>query len=90
VGLIGYKTLSPVGASHDEATLSNGPGMLGCPFRASSFWGTVFPWRCHGLKVNCPCGASDLAKIRAGFLKNPERLIDGIPVANHPENFELW
>ena len=54
VGLIRYKTLSPVGAPHDDATLSDGPGRLGCPFRAYSFLGTVFPWRCHGLKEECP------------------------------------
>ena len=54
LGLIRYKILSPVGAPHDDATLSDGPGMLGCPFRAYSFLGTVFPWRCHGLKEKCP------------------------------------
>jgi hypothetical protein len=31
-----------------------------------------------------------LAEVRAGFLKNPERLIHGIPVANRPENLEMW
>ncbi len=54
VGLIRYKTLSPAGAPHDEATLSDGAGRLGRPFRAYSFLGTVFPWRCHGLKERCP------------------------------------
>jgi hypothetical protein len=43
-----------------------------------------------GWKRSAPCGASDLAKIRAGFLKNPEGLIHGIPVANRPENLEIW
>jgi hypothetical protein len=45
---------SPQGAPHDEANFSNGPGMFGCPFRAYCFWGRFFPWRCHGLEVNCP------------------------------------
>ena len=54
MGLICYKTVSSAGAPHDDATLSDGPGRLGCPFRAYSFLGTVFPWRCHGLKEKCP------------------------------------
>ena len=54
VGSIRYRALSPAGAPHDEATVSDGPRMLACPFRAYSFWGTVFPWRCHGLKEKCP------------------------------------
>jgi hypothetical protein len=35
-----------------------------------------------------PYGASGWAEIRAGFLKTPERLIHGIPVANRPENLK--
>jgi hypothetical protein len=38
-----------------------------------------------GWKKSAPCGASDLAKIRAGFLNKAERLILGTPIANHPD-----
>jgi hypothetical protein len=66
VGLIRFKTLSPAGAPHEDATLSEGPGMLGGPFRADSFLGTVFPWRCHGLEEKCP-----VRGVRLG--ENPRR-----------------
>jgi len=33
---------------------------------------------------------SDLAEFRAGHLKNAERLIHGVPNANHPENSDKW
>ena len=54
VGSIRNKALSPAAAPNDEATISDGTSMLACPFRAYSFWGTVFPWRCHGLEEKCP------------------------------------
>ena len=54
VGSIRNKALSPAAAPNDEATISDGPSMLACPFSASSFWGTFFPWRCHGLEEKCP------------------------------------
>jgi hypothetical protein len=38
-----------------------------------------------GWKRIAPCGASDLAKIRAGFLKKADRLIHGAPIANQTE-----
>jgi hypothetical protein len=43
VGLIRYKTLIPEGAPHDEATLSDGPGMFGVPFQGVFFFGGGFP-----------------------------------------------
>jgi hypothetical protein len=39
-----------------------------------------------GWKKIAPCGALGLAEVRAGILKNPEQMIHGMPVANHPEN----
>jgi hypothetical protein len=39
-----------------------------------------------GWKRSAPCGASDLAKIRAAFLNKAERLIHGVPIADNPEN----
>ena len=64
--------------------------MLGCPFRAYSFLGAVFPWRCHGLEEKCPYGALGMAEVRAGFLKNPERLTCWNPGDKHPENSKRW
>jgi hypothetical protein len=43
-----------------------------------------------GWKRSAPCGASDLAKVWAGFLNKAERLIDGVPIANNPENSDTW
>ncbi len=34
--------------------------------------------------------ASNLAEVLLGFLKNRDRLSDGVPIANHPENSEKW
>jgi hypothetical protein len=90
VGLIRYKTLSPEGASHDEATLSDGPDMLECPFREYFFWGRFSHGVAMGSRRSAPCGASDLAKAWAGFLNKAERLIHGVPIANNPENSDSW
>ena len=89
VGLIRYKTLSPVWAPHDAATNWNGLRRLGCPFRAASFWGQFSHGVAMGWKRIAPYGALGLAEVRAGFRKNPERLTHGIPVANRPENLEM-
>ena len=43
-----------------------------------------------GSKRSVPCGASDLAKVWAGFLNKAERLIHGVPIANSPENSDAW
>jgi hypothetical protein len=44
-----------VSQHQDDAAIWNGLGRSGCPFRAYSFWGTVFPrgWP-HGLEEKCP------------------------------------
>jgi hypothetical protein len=39
-----------------------------------------------GWNKSAPCGASDSAEVRAGFLKNEEQWIHGDPIANHPAN----
>ena len=38
-----------------------------------------------GWKKSAPCGASDLAEIRADFLNKAERLIHGAPIANQTD-----
>ncbi len=43
-----------------------------------------------GWKRSAPCGASELAKIRAAFLNKAERFIHGVPIANNPENSDTW
>ena len=45
----------------------------------------ALPWA----ESEAPYGALGAAEIRAGFLKNPERLIHGISGANRPENLEM-
>jgi hypothetical protein len=58
--------------------------------------GRILFWRrfSHGVamgwKRNAPCGASDLAKIRAAFLNKAERSIHGVPIAHNPENSDTW
>ena len=43
-----------------------------------------------GWKKSAPYGASDLAKIRAGFLHKAERLLHGVQIANNLENSDKW
>jgi hypothetical protein len=43
-----------------------------------------------GWKKSAPCGASDLAKIRAGFLHKAERLLHGAQIAKNLENSDKW
>ncbi len=57
--------------------------MLGCPFRADSFWGQLSHGVAMGWKKSAPHGASDLAKIRAGFLHKAERLLHGAQIAKN-------
>ena len=64
--------------------------MLGCPFRADSFWGQLSHGVAMGWKKCAPHGASDLAKIRAGFLHKAERLLHGAQIAKNLENSDKW
>ena len=43
-----------------------------------------------GWKKSAPYGASDLAKIRAGFLHKAERLLHGVQIAKNLENSDKW
>ena len=43
-----------------------------------------------GWKKSAPYGASDLAKIRAGFLHKAERLLHGAQIAKNLENSDKW
>ena len=43
-----------------------------------------------GWKKSAPYGASDLAKIRAGFLHKAERLLHGAQIAQNLENSDKW
>ena len=43
-----------------------------------------------GWKKSAPYGASDLAKIRAGFLHKAERLLRGAQIAKNLENSGKW
>jgi hypothetical protein len=43
-----------------------------------------------GWKKSAPYGASDLAKIRAGFLHKAERLPHGARIAKNLENSDKW
>ena len=43
-----------------------------------------------GWKKSAPYGASDLAKIRAGFLHKAERLLHGVRIAKNLENSDKW
>ena len=43
-----------------------------------------------GWKKSAPYGASDLAKIRAGFLHKAERLLHGAQITNNLENSDKW
>jgi hypothetical protein len=54
------------------------------------FWGRFSHGVAMGWKRSAPCGASDLAKIRAAFLNKAERLIHGVPIAHNPENSDTW
>jgi hypothetical protein len=54
------------------------------------FWGRLSHGVAMGWKRSAPCGASDLAKIRAAFLNKAERLIHGAQIASHPENADKW
>jgi hypothetical protein len=54
------------------------------------FWGRFSHGVAMGWKRSAPCGASDLAKIRAAFLKKADRLIHGAQIASHSENADKW
>ncbi len=54
------------------------------------FWGRFSQGVAMGWKRSAPCGASDMAKIRAAFLNKAERLIHGVPITNYPENSDTW
>ena len=54
------------------------------------FWGRFSHGVAMGWKRSAPCGASDLAKIRAAFLNKAERLVHGVPIAHNPENTATW
>ena len=43
-----------------------------------------------GWKKSAPYGASDLAKIRAGFLHKAERLLHGAQIDKNLENSDKW
>jgi hypothetical protein len=43
-----------------------------------------------GWKKSAPYGASDLAKIGAGFLHKAERLFHGARIAKNLENSDKW
>jgi hypothetical protein len=43
-----------------------------------------------GWKKSAPYGASDLAKIRAGFLHKAERLLHGAQIAKNLEDSDKW
>ncbi len=61
------------------------PGRLRCPFIAKVFWERLFHGVAMGWKQSARLsGEPDLVQLRAGFLKDAERLVHGVPVANHP------
>jgi hypothetical protein len=69
MGLVPFKTVSPAGAPQEDATIWNGPGKLECPCRACFVRDQIpmaLPWPASEL----PLGASDLAEVPTGFLKN--------------------
>ena len=61
------------------------PGRLRCPFIAKVFWEWLFHGVATGWKQSARLsGEPDLVQLRAGFLKDAERWVHGVPVANHP------
>ena len=54
------------------------------------FWGQFSHGIAMGWKKSAPYGASDLAKIRAGFLHKAERLLHGAQIAKNLENSDKW
>ena len=54
------------------------------------FWGQFSHGVAMGWKKSAPYGASDLAKIRAGFLHKAERLLHGAQIAKNLENSDKW
>ncbi len=66
MGLIRYKTQSPAGAPHDDATIWNGPGAWSA-LTGRFVWNhfpMVLPWAESELPL---AGASDLAEVAAGL-----------------------
>ncbi len=66
VGLIRYKTLSNAGAPQDEATLLDGPGMLGCLFSVF-FFGDGFPMALPWAKREVPLAGRQICRKAARF-----------------------
>ncbi len=55
------------GAHHDEATLSDGPGVFGCPFRAHSFLGDGFPMALPWAEREVPLAGRQIANHPENF-----------------------
>ena len=79
------QTLSPERAPHDEALFGMdraGSGALAGRFLFGDGCPMALPWAASGVPLP---GASDFARVRARFLRNARRMVQGFPFVDYPE-----